>query len=81
MKKKEELPRCQNCGNPIDDCKCVCPYCGESIEDAGAGIEAARRAGMRSIGIRRPGSELEAGIVVARLDELSLDAFDRLIPS
>ncbi len=21
---------CENCGHPIDDCKCVCPYCGES---------------------------------------------------
>jgi hypothetical protein len=30
--KKEEknLPLCTNCGNPIDGCKCVCPYCGES---------------------------------------------------
>jgi len=23
-------PRCGNCGNFIDDCKCVCPYCGET---------------------------------------------------
>ena len=23
-------PICDRCGNPIDDCKCVCPYCGES---------------------------------------------------
>lgn len=21
---------CDRCGSPIDDCKCVCPYCGES---------------------------------------------------
>ena len=26
---KEELV-CERCGYPIDDCKCVCPYCGES---------------------------------------------------
>jgi hypothetical protein len=30
VKKKEEEPRCDNCGNLIDDCRCVCPYCGES---------------------------------------------------
>ncbi|SNQ62297.1 hypothetical protein [Candidatus Methanoperedens nitratireducens] len=23
-------PKCENCGNPIDDCNCVCPYCGET---------------------------------------------------
>ncbi|MGD6934079.1 MAG: hypothetical protein ACQCN5_07735 [Candidatus Bathyarchaeia archaeon] len=27
---KEERPRCEKCGNFIDDCKCVCPYCGET---------------------------------------------------
>jgi hypothetical protein len=33
MKKEEkekEMPRCDNCGNFIDECTCVCPYCGES---------------------------------------------------
>jgi hypothetical protein len=32
MKKKEEqeIPRCERCGNPIDDCTCACPYCGET---------------------------------------------------
>ncbi len=33
MKKKTTtpaVPRCDNCGEPIDDCKCVCPYCGET---------------------------------------------------
>ncbi|MCJ7770181.1 hypothetical protein MUP37_01240 [Candidatus Bathyarchaeota archaeon] len=25
-----ELPRCIRCGKPIDDCICVCPYCGET---------------------------------------------------
>jgi len=29
-KEKKEAPRCDNCGNFIDDCTCVCPYCGES---------------------------------------------------
>lgn len=30
MAQEEELPRCEKCGNPIDDCKCACPYCGET---------------------------------------------------
>ncbi|HEX9262298.1 MAG TPA: hypothetical protein VF893_07195 [Candidatus Bathyarchaeia archaeon] len=32
MNKEKKMPRCQNCGNLIDDCKCVCPYCGESAD-------------------------------------------------
>lgn len=27
---EEDRPRCEKCGNFIDDCKCVCPYCGET---------------------------------------------------
>lgn len=23
------LPLCDNCGNPIESCMCVCPYCGK----------------------------------------------------
>jgi hypothetical protein len=32
LKKKLTVaePRCENCGEPIDQCKCVCPYCGET---------------------------------------------------
>jgi hypothetical protein len=31
LKEKKTIPRCETCGNPIDDCKCVCPYCGETV--------------------------------------------------
>jgi beta-phosphoglucomutase family hydrolase len=40
------------------------------IEDAPAGIEAARRAGMKSIGVLTTHPELKADWVVSRLDEL-----------
>ena len=40
------------------------------VEDAPAGIEAARRAGMPSIGVRRQGSPLTADLAVASLAEL-----------
>lgn len=46
------------------------------VEDSEAGIEAARRAGMRSIGVR-PG--LTAGLVVDRLDQLPPDAFENAL--
>lgn len=48
------------------------------VEDSEAGIEAARRAGMRSIGVRLG---LPAGLVVDRLDRLPPDAFDQLLKS
>jgi HAD superfamily hydrolase (TIGR01509 family) len=48
------------------------------VEDAAAGIEAARRAGMASIGVN-PTSRLDADIAVSSLDELPRDAFDRLL--
>jgi beta-phosphoglucomutase len=48
------------------------------VEDAAVGIEAARRAGMRTIGVSRaPG--FEADLVVASLEDLPADAFTRLI--
>ena len=48
------------------------------VEDAEAGIEAARRAGMRSIGVR---ADLTgADVRVRSLTELPIDAFARLIP-
>ncbi len=45
------------------------------IEDAPAGLEAARRAGMRSIGVLTTHDELNADLVVARLDQLTEDLF------
>ena len=50
------------------------------VEDAAAGIEAARRANMRSIGVSRS-TTLEADLYVKSLDELPADAFDRMIAS
>ena len=49
------------------------------VEDAAAGIEAARRAGMRCIGVSRSGS-LDGDVSVASLTDLPFDAFDRLVP-
>jgi hypothetical protein len=30
MNSEEMEVTCDRCGYPIDDCKCICPYCGES---------------------------------------------------
>jgi HAD superfamily hydrolase (TIGR01509 family) len=49
------------------------------VEDAGAGIEGARRAGMRSIGVSHNGKVLHADVVVESLEQLEPDAFDRLL--
>jgi HAD superfamily hydrolase (TIGR01509 family) len=48
------------------------------VEDAPAGIEAARAAGMRSIGVSRAAS-LAADVALASLLDLPADAFDRLL--
>jgi beta-phosphoglucomutase len=48
------------------------------VEDAAAGVEAARRAGMRSIGVSRKGT-LAADIAVSSLTELAPDAFAKLL--
>jgi beta-phosphoglucomutase len=40
------------------------------VEDAPAGVEAARRAGMKSIGVLTTHPELKADLVVPRLDQL-----------
>ncbi len=48
------------------------------VEDAAAGIEAARRAGMRSIGVSRTAT-LDADLFVRSLDELPADAFSALL--
>ncbi len=49
------------------------------IEDAPAGIEGARRGGMKCIGILSSHGELTADIVVRSLEELDASAFDRLL--
>lgn len=48
------------------------------VEDAAAGIEAARRAGMRSVGVSRR-DVLPADLFVVSLDQLPLHAFDALL--
>ena len=49
------------------------------VEDAVAGVEGARNAGMRSIGVSRNGKQLPADVVVQSLELLSPDAFDVLL--
>jgi len=49
------------------------------VEDAAVGIEAARRAGMASIGVGTGGLDA-ADVVVRSLLDLAADAFDRLVP-
>jgi beta-phosphoglucomutase len=49
------------------------------VEDGRAGVEGARRAGMRSIGLARDGGELPADILVRSFTDLSADAFERLL--
>jgi beta-phosphoglucomutase len=49
------------------------------VEDAAAGTEAARRAGMRSIGVSRT-TVLTADLAVRSLSDLPADCFERLIP-
>ena len=51
------------------------------VEDAAAGVEGARRAGMRSIGISRNGKHLPADIVVRSLELLDPKAFETLLNS
>lgn len=51
------------------------------VEDAVAGVEAARNAGMRSIGVSRNGKHLAADVVVRSLDLLDTDAFQVLLQS
>jgi HAD superfamily hydrolase (TIGR01509 family) len=50
------------------------------VEDAAAGIEGARRAGMRSVGVSKSG-QLAADLFVRSLADLPPDAFDRLLGS
>lgn len=48
------------------------------VEDAAAGVEGARRAGMKSIGVAKNGP-LAADVVVMSLADLPADAFERLV--
>jgi beta-phosphoglucomutase-like phosphatase (HAD superfamily) len=48
------------------------------VEDAAAGVEGARRGGMRSIGVIKNG-KLDADICVHSLADLPADAFERLL--
>ena len=49
------------------------------IEDAPAGLEAARLAGMRTIAVQSTHTSLQADVVVRTLNDLSDDAFDCLV--
>lgn len=49
------------------------------VEDAVAGVQGARSAGMRSIGVSRNGAHLPADVVVQSLESLAPDAFDKLL--
>ena len=49
------------------------------VEDAEHGIQAARAAGMKSIGVSQNGKHLPANIVVRSLDLLDTNVFDNLL--
>jgi HAD superfamily hydrolase (TIGR01509 family) len=49
------------------------------VEDAVAGVQGARSAGMKSIGVSHNGKQLPADVVVQSLDLLAPDAFERLL--
>ena len=51
------------------------------IEDAPAGLEGARRAGMKCVGVLTGHAQLQADDVVHRLTDLPADAFDLLLAS
>jgi beta-phosphoglucomutase len=51
------------------------------VEDAPAGIEGARRAGMRTIGVLSTQVQLDADVVVGTLADLPADAFSGLLRS
>jgi beta-phosphoglucomutase len=48
------------------------------VEDAAAGVEAARRAGMRCVGVSRT-ERLDADVSASSLLELPADTFERLL--
>lgn len=49
------------------------------VEDAAAGVEAGRRAGMRVIGVRAGDPLTSAHVTAVSLSDLSPDTFDRLL--
>ena len=49
------------------------------VEDAVAGVEGARRAGMKSIGVNRSGAHLPADLAVRSLELLEPNAFEMLL--
>src|SRR6185295_5419808 len=51
------------------------------VEDARAGIQAAQRAGMRSIAVGRNASELGADLAATKLSDLPSDAFSSMLAS
>jgi beta-phosphoglucomutase len=57
---------------------CVPPSRCVVVEDAAAGIEGARRGGMKSIGVTRNGT-LDADLFVRSLADLPPDAFEKLV--
>ena len=48
------------------------------IEDAPAGLEGARHAGMRTIGVLTTHKTLDADVVVKTLEDLSPDIFEKI---
>lgn len=50
------------------------------VEDAGIGVEAGRRGGMRTIGIQGAHGPLDADVVTRSMADLPADTFDRLVP-
>ena len=48
------------------------------VEDAPAGLEGARRAGMKTIGVLTTHKTLDADVVVKTLQDLAPDAFERM---
>lgn len=51
------------------------------VEDAPAGIEGARRAGCRTVGVLSTHGTLDADVVVRSLADLPADTFARLVPA
>lgn len=59
----------------------VSPDCCIVVEDAAAGVEGARRAAMKSIGVNGNGGYLPADIAVKSLELLEPNAFETLLES
>ncbi len=50
------------------------------VEDAGVGVEAGRRGGMKTVGIVGVHGSLDADVVTQSMADLPADTFDRLVP-